>query len=169
MKIKVRSMMAMVLAIGAATSSMAAGISYTSAGTPGLARYVPGMTTYDQVSADMGNPVQMGTDSQGMPNNALFYVPMQGDASISSNAAGSAATTAVKTGLFSRLSSGVGAVVQRIPGVGGTVAAQATGAATAQASSTLNRPRMVWGCAMYFTHGVYQRGACSTINRPVGT
>jgi hypothetical protein len=163
MKFFFRSMCA-VLWAGFAANALAAGLTYTSAGTPDLGHYVPGTTTYDQVAADFGNPVQIGTDTHGMPNTALFYVPMQGDAPIGGNVA----STAAKAGLFARLSSSVGSVVQRIPGVGGSVAAQATDVASAQASSTINRPRMVWGCAMYFTHGIYERGTCSTINRPVG-
>jgi hypothetical protein len=164
MNIFSRSIGAVLLA-GFAGSALAAGLAYTSAGTPDLGRYTPGSTTYEQVSEDLGNPVQMGTDTHGMPNTALFYVPMQGDAPIGGNVA----STAAKAGLFARLSSGVSSVVQRIPGVGGSVAAQATDVASAQASSTINRPRMVWGCAMYFTHGIYERGTCSTINRPVGS
>jgi len=154
------------VAFGFFTSAQATGCTYTSSGSPDLTHFTPGHTTFDQVQGDLGNPVQMTADSAGQPSMASFYEPMQGDAPMG---AATGAANMAKGSMVSTVSSHAGSFLSHIPGIGGLVAAGAVDVGTAQAAGAVTGAgQKVWSCMVTFSHGVYQSGSCTTINRPVG-
>lgn len=148
------------------TASFASGLIYTSAGAPDLSHYVAGQTRYTQVVGDLGKPVSMSVDECGNPTAGNFLVPLQGDTNTSNTVTSKVANTA-KLSFLSSLAGHVGSAVTRIPVIG-TAAAETTNASAVQAAPVGTGARHVWQCTIFFRGGLYDRGTCVTINRPVG-
>jgi len=145
-----------------ATFAATAGtLRYTSAGLPDFSGFVVGSTTLDDVEASMGRPINVQTDGHGQPASASFYLPLQGQNSVSDNPA----TSAAKGSFFSSIRSHASSLVSRVPGVGGMVGAAAVDQGAAAATG---QGAKVWSCQVLFDHGRYLQGSCSTINRPIG-
>jgi hypothetical protein len=152
------------LSLPVATQATGASIRYTSAGTPDLSEFVVGKTTFEQVQAVMGDPVELQTDSAGMPRSVAFLLPLQGERTVSD----SVGVKAVKSGFFSTIRSHAGSLVSHIPGIGGMVAAEAMDAGSAQAlKKVTGAGAKVWLCSVKFQHRHYSGGSCSTMPRPI--
>jgi hypothetical protein len=143
-------------------------ITYSASGAPDLSQFAVGKSTYADVAAVLGKPVMVGTDEHGTVTGASFYVPIQGD-STSTNAVTNAATGAAKSTLMSKVSLGMGSVLQHIPGVAGMAASHVADTASTQAGTVLVGPRQIWNCGLSFSHGgLYDHGTCGLTNKPVG-
>jgi hypothetical protein len=137
---------------------------YTPDGLPDFSGFVVGTTTLGDVQAAMGHPISIQTDEQGQPRSASFYLPLEGQAAPDAPAVGVA-----KASFFSSMRSHAGALVNRIPGVGGMAAATAMDAsASTTVANQAGQGAKVWSCQVLFQRGRYWQGSCSTINRPIG-
>jgi hypothetical protein len=151
------------------TTAHATDLRYTATGAPDFSRYIVGHTPYSQVITDLGQPMTVGTDANGIPTAAVYRLPLHGDTSTANGAVTNAATSAAKSSLMATVSSHVGSVLSHVPGIAGVAAAHAADTASTQANQAMAGAREEWECTLFFAHGTYEKASCSTINKPVGT
>ncbi len=140
-------------------------ITYTSAGSPDFSRYVPGQTTAEQITADLGTPISSQTDAHGAPTAMDFRLPLQGETVTTT---GGVASTAKGFG-FAQLKSHAGSLLSHIPGLGGMAAAAAVDVGTSKvAGQIVGVGTKVWLCRVLLDHSRYSSASCSLMNRPIG-
>lgn len=141
---------------------------YTAAGTPDFSIYGAGVASYQDLTTDLGQPVQgtIQTDSHGLVAAATFAIPLERQHPRSARAIEStavhSAVASVAHGVFRSL---LGSVEARIPGGVGSAVVDAV---ANQASSTAQVAPMdhppgtydYWRCMAMFRNGRFESASC---------